>query len=177
MFRFISLFVDFVIWCSETKRFKILFWTCWLKKEKKSWPLTSKSFCGAYTEQKSELLCFSKELLRAFGKIWSRCLPLPAPAGADKRGLGAPFPLVENAGIQPAIPKRVPAGAPAGAGFYWKHWILIQITPNAAETHEVRTLLPLICWVYFSFLGHHCKNSFSYLCQWFLVNISFKTIE
>ena len=121
MFRFISLFVDFVIWCSETKRFKILFWTCWLKKEKKSWPLTSKSFCGAYTEQKSELLCFSKELLRAFGKIWSRCLPLPAPAGADKRGLGAPFPLVENAGIQPAIRKRVPAGAPAGARSYWKH--------------------------------------------------------
>ena len=28
---------------------------------------------------------------------------LPAPAGADKRGPKAPFPLVENAGIQPAI--------------------------------------------------------------------------
>ena len=43
---------------------------------------------------------------------------LQAPAGADKRGPKAPFPLVENAGIQPAIRKRVPAGAPAGAGSY-----------------------------------------------------------
>ena len=43
---------------------------------------------------------------------------LLAPAGAYKRGLEAPFPLVENAGIQPAIPKRVPAGAPAGARSY-----------------------------------------------------------
>ena len=43
---------------------------------------------------------------------------LLAPAGADKRGPKAPFPLVENAGIQPAIRKRVPAGAPAGAGSY-----------------------------------------------------------
>ena len=41
------------------------------------------------------------------------CLLL-APAGADKRGL----PLVENAGTQLAICKRVPAGAPAGAGSY-----------------------------------------------------------
>ena len=45
------------------------------------------------------------------------CLLL-APAGADKRGPKAPFPLVENAGIQPAIRKRVPVGAPAGAGCY-----------------------------------------------------------
>ena len=43
---------------------------------------------------------------------------LLAPAGADKRGSKAPFPLVENAGIQPVICKRVPAGAPAGAGSY-----------------------------------------------------------
>ena len=43
---------------------------------------------------------------------------LLAHAGADKRGPKAPFPLVENAGIQPAIRKRVPAGAPAGAGSY-----------------------------------------------------------
>ena len=43
---------------------------------------------------------------------------LPAPAGADKRGPKAPFPLVENAGIQPVIRKRVPAGAPAGARSY-----------------------------------------------------------
>ena len=43
---------------------------------------------------------------------------LRAPAGADKRGPKAPFPLVENAGIQPLIRKRVPAGAPAGAGSY-----------------------------------------------------------
>ena len=39
---------------------------------------------------------------------------LLAPAGADKRGPR----LAENAGIQPAIRKRVPAGAPAGAGSY-----------------------------------------------------------
>ena len=43
---------------------------------------------------------------------------LLAPAGADKRGPKAPFPLVENAGIQPEIRKRVPAGAPVGAGSY-----------------------------------------------------------
>ena len=45
---------------------------------------------------------------------------LQAPTGTDKRGK-APFPLVENAGIQLAIRKRVPARAPAGAGSYWKH--------------------------------------------------------
>ena len=43
---------------------------------------------------------------------------LLAPAGANKRGLGAPFPQVENAGMQPEICKRVPAGAPAGARSY-----------------------------------------------------------
>ena len=43
---------------------------------------------------------------------------LLAPAGADKRGPKAPFPLVGYAGIQPAIRKRVPAGAPAGARSY-----------------------------------------------------------
>ena len=44
---------------------------------------------------------------------------LLAPAGADiKRGPKAPFPLVRYAGIQPAIRKRVPAGALAGAGSY-----------------------------------------------------------
>ena len=43
---------------------------------------------------------------------------LLAPAGADKRGPKTPFPLVGYAEIQPAIPKRVPAGAPAGAGSY-----------------------------------------------------------
>ena len=43
---------------------------------------------------------------------------LLAPARADKRGLGAPFPLVGYVGIQPAIRKRVPAGAPAGARSY-----------------------------------------------------------
>ena len=41
-----------------------------------------------------------------------------APAGADERDPKAPFPLVENAGIQPAIRKRVPARAPAGARSY-----------------------------------------------------------
>ena len=40
---------------------------------------------------------------------------LLAPAGTDKRGL---FPLVGYAGIQPAIRKRVPGGAPAGARSY-----------------------------------------------------------
>ena len=43
---------------------------------------------------------------------------LLAPARADKKGPKAPFPLVENARIQPVIRKRVPAGAPAGAGSY-----------------------------------------------------------
>ena len=43
---------------------------------------------------------------------------LLAPSGADKRGPKAPFSLVENAGIQAAIRKRVLAGAPAGAGSY-----------------------------------------------------------
>ena len=43
---------------------------------------------------------------------------LLAPARADKRSPKVPFPLVENAGIQPAICKRVPAGALAGAGSY-----------------------------------------------------------
>ena len=41
---------------------------------------------------------------------------LLAPARADSRGPN--LPLVGNAGIQPAIHKRVPAGAPAGAGSY-----------------------------------------------------------
>ena len=48
---------------------------------------------------------------------------LLAPARADKKGPKAPFPLVENARIQPVIRKKVPAGAPAGAGSYWKHWM------------------------------------------------------
>ena len=43
---------------------------------------------------------------------------LLTPAGADKRGPKAPFPLVENAGIQPAIRKRAPAGAPVGTRSY-----------------------------------------------------------
>ena len=43
---------------------------------------------------------------------------LLAPTGANKRGPKAPFPRVENAGIQPVIRKRVPAGAPAGARSY-----------------------------------------------------------
>ena len=43
---------------------------------------------------------------------------LLASVGADKRGPKAPFPLVENARIQPMTCKRVPAGAPAGAGSY-----------------------------------------------------------
>ena len=40
---------------------------------------------------------------------------LLAPAGADIKGPKAPFPLVENAGIQLVIRNRVPVGAPAGA--------------------------------------------------------------
>ena len=43
---------------------------------------------------------------------------LLATAGADKRGPKATFNVVENAGIQPTILKRVPAGAPAGARSY-----------------------------------------------------------
>ena len=45
------------------------------------------------------------------------CLLL-TPTGADKRGPKAPFLLVENAEIQLAICKRVPAGALVGAGSY-----------------------------------------------------------
>ena len=41
---------------------------------------------------------------------------LLAPARADKKGPKTPFPLVENAGIQPANRKRASAGAPAEAG-------------------------------------------------------------
>ena len=52
---------------------------------------------------------------------------LLAPAGADKMGPKAPFPLVENAWIQLVIPKRVPAGAPAGARSYWKHCIILNL--------------------------------------------------
>ena len=43
---------------------------------------------------------------------------LLAPAGVDKRGPKATFPLVGYAEIQPAIRKRVPAGAPVGARSY-----------------------------------------------------------
>ena len=43
---------------------------------------------------------------------------LLAPARAAKRGSKAPFCLVGYAGIQPAICKRVLAGAPARAGSY-----------------------------------------------------------
>ena len=43
---------------------------------------------------------------------------LLVPAGVDKGGLHAPFPLVGYAGIQPVIRKRVPAGAPVEAGSY-----------------------------------------------------------
>ena len=43
---------------------------------------------------------------------------LLTPARADKRVPKALFPLVGYAGIQPAISKRVPAGAPAGAESY-----------------------------------------------------------
>ena len=46
---------------------------------------------------------------------------LLAPARADKRDTKAPFPLAQNAGMQLAIHKRVPTGALAGAGSYWKH--------------------------------------------------------
>ena len=43
---------------------------------------------------------------------------LLAPTGADKRGPLAPFPLVGYTGIQLAIRKRGPAGAPVGARSY-----------------------------------------------------------
>ena len=43
---------------------------------------------------------------------------LLAPARTDKRDPKAPFPLVENVGMQLAIAKRVPARAPAGARSY-----------------------------------------------------------
>ena len=46
---------------------------------------------------------------------------LLAPVGADKSGPKAPFLLVEDAGTQLVIRKRVPAGALVGARSYWKH--------------------------------------------------------
>ena len=60
---------------------------------------------------------------------------LLAPVGADKRGPKAPFPLLENAGMQPEIRKRVPAGALLSLSFqspvflFLCGWIL-SITDN-----------------------------------------------
>ena len=76
-----------------------------------------------FKQQQRQLYLNFTWINSAFSKIWSRCLPLLAPGRADKRGPKAPFPLVENAGIQPVICKRVPTRAPAGAGSHWKHWI------------------------------------------------------
>ena len=58
---------------------------------------------------------------------------LIAPAGADKRGPKAPFPLVENAGMQPEIHQRVPAGALVGARSYLKY---------CSECHIIAGSLP-----------------------------------
>ena len=54
---------------------------------------------------------------------------LPAPARADKRA----FPLVENAGMQPEIHQRVPAGALVGARSYLKY---------CSECHIIAGSLP-----------------------------------
>ena len=55
------------------------------------------------------MVAFSHD--RAFNKFEVGVSLLLAPTGA-------PFPLVGYAGIRLAIRKRVPAGAPAGAGPY-----------------------------------------------------------
>ena len=70
---------------------------------------------------------------------------LLAPAGADKRSPKAPFTLVGYAGIQPAICKRIPAGAPAGARSYWKHWILHKSTTNFTFHQLNRSRIKLLC--------------------------------
>ena len=60
-------------------------------------------------------------LLLALARADKRGPKAPRPQGPKAprpQGPKAPFPLVENAGIQPVIRKRVPAGAPAGAGSY-----------------------------------------------------------
>ena len=62
-----------------------------------------------------------------------------APAGADKWGPKAPFPLVENTGIQPAIRKRVPAELRRELGLtercYTKNGRLI---PTAKRGKEIK---------------------------------------
>ena len=70
---------------------------------------------------------------------------LLAPAGADKRGPKAPFPLVGYAGIRLAIRKRVPAGAPAEPG-------LTETTaPHSKSFHHLcSSVTGLSKFVYFS---------------------------
>ena len=69
---------------------------------------------------------------------------LLAPAGADKRGPKAPFPLVENAGIQPAFRERVPAGAPVGARSYLKHWWIVSKVTHLRLQKNISSLAKLI---------------------------------
>ena len=66
---------------------------------------------------------------------------LLAPARADKKGPKVPFPLVENAGIQPVIRKRVPAGAPAGAGSSESTECIKKIQSLDRCTHSPRHLV------------------------------------
>ena len=92
--------------------FHLLFLLSFLRKTKNAW-------------QKSPTDLLHKNLMNPLTVLSVRSEVgvslLLAPARADKRGPKAPFPLVENAGIQPAIRKRVPSGAPARAWSYWKH--------------------------------------------------------
>ena len=70
-----------------------------------------------------------------------------ASAGADKRGPKTPFPLVEYAGIQPAIRKRVSAGAPAGAGSYWKHRYTVKVVDSPwRPRHTMRQIAATGCY-------------------------------
>ena len=103
---------------------------------------------------------------------------LLAPAEADKRGPKVPVPLVENAGIQPAISKRVPAGAPAGAGSCWKHWSLkgkLLASPVQLVHEQYCLLIHLLqhcfTWVHVGHLPRRCAAFYNY-CENTLLDFS-----
>ena len=61
-----------------------------------------------------------------------------APAGADKRGPKASFPLVGYAGIQPTIHKRVPARAPDGSRVLLKAPIKKETKKHQASCYDMQ---------------------------------------
>ena len=80
---------------------------------------------------------------------------LLAPARAGKRDPKAPFPPVENAGIQPVIRKRVNARAPAGAGSYLKTLVIWSY-----DLKRVIIVKSVIVWnASFCLASHSFKNA------------------